>query len=244
MGEGYIKLHRQIEEHWIWSKKPFSPGQAWIDLLIRANHKEENTFVLGNEIIDAERGEVITSEKKLAIRWGWSRTKVRAFLNLLQNDSMIDKKTTNKKTTINICNYCVWQDSQTAKKPQKDRKRTAKRPQKDTIKNDKNDKNDKKNKPPIVPLLNLAEYVSMTNGEHEKLIATYGKEMTARMIEILDNYKGASGKKYKSDYRAILNWVVGRIKEDDQKPKGGRAIDKRRINRTDNRDWEKLLGVD
>ena len=39
---------------------------------------------------------------------------------------------------------------------------------------------------------------------------------------VLDNYKGANGKKYKSDYRAILNWVVKRAKEENQtivKPK-------------------------
>ena len=59
-----------------------------------------------------------------------------------------------------------------------------------------------------------AEYVNMTEEEHKKLLDEYGPEMTARMIEVLDNYKGSSGKTYKSDYRAILNWVVGRVKED------------------------------
>lgn len=39
------------------------------------------------------------------------------------------------------------------------------------------------------------------------------------MIEILDNYKGAKGKRYKSDYRAILSWVVNRLEDD--KRKGG-----------------------
>lgn len=37
------------------------------------------------------------------------------------------------------------------------------------------------------------------------------------MIEILDNYKGSKNKKYASDYRAILNWVVDRYKEELQK---------------------------
>ena len=37
------------------------------------------------------------------------------------------------------------------------------------------------------------------------------------MIQILDNYKGANGKKYKSDYRAILNWVVDKYNEESQK---------------------------
>jgi hypothetical protein len=33
------------------------------------------------------------------------------------------------------------------------------------------------------------------------------------MINILSNYKGSTGKKYKSDYRTILNWVVDRYNE-------------------------------
>jgi len=57
----------------------------------------------------------------------------------------------------------------------------------------------------------FAENVSMTNAEYEKLVSTYGEANTLRMIEKLDNYKGATGKKYKSDYRAILNWVADEI---------------------------------
>jgi hypothetical protein len=38
----------------------------------------------------------------------------------------------------------------------------------------------------------------------------------------LNNYKGANGKKYKSDYLAVLNWVVDKAKKEgkyEQKPK-------------------------
>ncbi len=54
----------------------------------------------------------------------------------------------------------------------------------------------------------------MTNREHEKLLAAHGPADTERLIEILDNYKGATGKKYASDYRAILSWVVDRLREE------------------------------
>lgn len=56
-----------------------------------------------------------------------------------------------------------------------------------------------------------AEFVSMTSDEYEKLVKEHGEENTKKMIEVLDNYKGSSGKKYKSDYRAILNWVKDRV---------------------------------
>ncbi len=65
--------------------------------------------------------------------------------------------------------------------------------------------------------IKYADFVSLTNAEYEALVAKLGEEATKRCIEILDNYKGATGKKYKSDYRAILNWVVNRHEEEQYK---------------------------
>lgn len=62
--------------------------------------------------------------------------------------------------------------------------------------------------------IKYADFVSMTNDEHSSLVAKVGEAGAARCIEILDNYKGANGKTYKSDYRAILNWTVGRYREE------------------------------
>ena len=59
-----------------------------------------------------------------------------------------------------------------------------------------------------------AEFVTLTRDEYAKLCEQFGEDATNRMIEILDNYKGAKGKRYKSDYRAILAWVVDRYNED------------------------------
>ena len=58
------------------------------------------------------------------------------------------------------------------------------------------------------------EFVKMTEEEHQKLIEQYGPEKTARMVEVLDNYKGSKGKTYKNDYRAILSWVVDRVNDE------------------------------
>ena len=57
----------------------------------------------------------------------------------------------------------------------------------------------------------FADFVSLTEDEYSTLIAKYGDKFTLKCIEILDNYKGANGKKYSSDYRAILSWVVSRV---------------------------------
>lgn len=57
-----------------------------------------------------------------------------------------------------------------------------------------------------------AEFVEMKSEEYDRLILDHGEIMTKKFITALDNYKGSSGKKYKSDYRAILSWVIEKVK--------------------------------
>jgi hypothetical protein len=57
------------------------------------------------------------------------------------------------------------------------------------------------------------EFVELLPSEYDSLVQKYGPEFTQTCIDTLDNYKGATGTKYKSDYRAILNWVVERVSE-------------------------------
>lgn len=131
---GWISIHRKIKDSWIYSEKPYSKFQAWIDLLLSASHKD-NKFLLGSELIEVKKGEFITSETKLAERWGWSRSKVRRFLELLQDDKMIERKSDSKKTTLNIVNYRIYQVSENEKEQQMNSQRTANEQPADTINN-------------------------------------------------------------------------------------------------------------
>ena len=65
-----------------------------------------------------------------------------------------------------------------------------------------------KPKEPIGSKVEYAEFVRMTKNEYQKLVNDYGEDGAKTLIKLLDDYKGSSGKKYKSDYRAILTWVV------------------------------------
>ena len=72
----------------------------------------------------------------------------------------------------------------------------------------------KQNAKPKPEKVQFAEFVSMTNDEYTSLVPKVGEQGAKRCIEILDNYKGSSGKKYSSDYRAILNWTIARYEEE------------------------------
>jgi len=61
------------------------------------------------------------------------------------------------------------------------------------------------------PKIKYADYVLLTEEEHQKLITQYGIDNTKAFINKLNAYKGANGKKYKSDYLAVLSWVVDEI---------------------------------
>jgi len=113
--EGWVVLHRSIKSNWVWKDKPFSKGQAWIDLILRANHADKKV-IFDTEVIIVPRGSFITSEVKLSEDWGWSREKVRNFLKTLVNDEMITKKADNRKTTVTIVNYDVLQHAPTTGK--------------------------------------------------------------------------------------------------------------------------------
>lgn len=63
------------------------------------------------------------------------------------------------------------------------------------------------------PKKKYADFVSMKESEYQKLVDKYGEPFSKKCIEVLDNYKGAKGKKYKEDYRAILSWVVDSVRE-------------------------------
>lgn len=71
----------------------------------------------------------------------------------------------------------------------------------------------KKPKKKKEPKQKYAEFVSLSKSEYEKLLSNHSEEEVKGYIYILDNYKGSSGKKYKSDYRAILTWVIDAYNE-------------------------------
>lgn len=161
---GWIKLHRQIQESALWNCEPFSKGQAWIDLVLSANHKD-NQIVFENSFFDIKRGQHLTSIRILSAKWKWSAGKVNRFLKMLEDDDMIKKECFKNGTLLTIVKYDFYQDARntngtptdtptdTPIDTQTERERNADGTQTETNKNEKNDKNDKegKNNTPLNP---------------------------------------------------------------------------------------------
>lgn len=139
---GWIKIHRKIQECWIWQEKPFDKGRAWIDLILSAMHSDKK-MMIDNEIVVIERGSFMTSVLKLSDRWGWSRNKVMRFLDVLENEQMLNTKRTPKGTLVTIVKYEDYQvgdtaDDTTVETTLVTPHETTDEPQKKNIKNDNN----------------------------------------------------------------------------------------------------------
>ena len=139
---GWIKIHRKIQDCWIWQDKPFDKGRAWVDLILLAMHKDKK-LLIDNEIVVIERGSFMTSILKLSERWGWSRNKVLRFLELLESEQMLNTKRTPKGTLVTIVKYEDFQvgdttDDTTDETTHETPNETTDEPQKKNIKNDKN----------------------------------------------------------------------------------------------------------
>lgn len=219
---GWITLHRQLADHDLWLAEPFTRGQAWVDLLMLANHKDGCIRVRGNKIPVA-RGQVGWSQKRLAERWKWSRTKVRNFLDELENEEQqIVQHKNNTTSVITLVNFKKYQLERTAEN-------TTERQQKDSrktlTKNDKNDKNKKNtdnsnepsgDRPKACPEEQWGKYLSYSRkflesreAELGRLITVNDSSVTAG-AKVLDNLIRVKGIPKKTVHETI-EWAV----EDD-----------------------------
>lgn len=106
--KGWIKLHRSIQDDWVWDDKPFSYGQAWIDILLMANHKDRN-ILFNKELIEVKAGQFITSVRKLSDKWGWGHEKTLRYLRMLEQDGKINRDSDNNRTLLSVVKYSDFQ---------------------------------------------------------------------------------------------------------------------------------------
>jgi len=225
MSEGWIKLHRKLTDNFLWQCEKFTRGQAWIDLLLLANHKK-SFFYLRDHKINIDRGQVGYSQLKLSERWKWSRSKVKKFLKDLEKEQQIKQQITQSTTIITIIKYNDYQEKEQQDKQQKDNRKTTEEQQKDTNKNDKkdnNDKNEKKKKRFTPPLLDEWIKYFEENG-YKKNVA----ERSFRAYEVADWFD-STGKKVKNwKQKAINVWfkdehkIVKTADEWDERVKGAK----------------------
>lgn len=110
-------------------------------MLMMANHAPWKV-VRWNQMIIVDRWSFISSELILMKKWKWWKSKLRAFLDILEKDEMIIKKSDTKQTTIYLLNYDKYQIQETTKRPRADHRQTTTKLPSDTNNNDNNSNNE------------------------------------------------------------------------------------------------------
>lgn len=114
MKDGWIKLHRKIENHWIFDNAEYL--KAWITIILECNHKDNKSLIKG-ELLDCKRGQSLNSLKTWASLFGtrgWSMQVTRSYFTLLQKDGMIKAEGLKYTTRLTVMNYDSYQCEQQA----------------------------------------------------------------------------------------------------------------------------------
>lgn len=159
---GWIKIHRDINKHWIWQNSDYL--RWWIDILLEVNHTDAKV-VIKNKIYTCKRGQKLYSLDTWATRWNTNKSKVRRFLNLLQNDAMIELKSETQTTRLTVCKYEDYQDFKNANETHLKQKRNANETHLTPIQECKEEKEEKEN---IINQINWKMFLHFFNKSTNK----------------------------------------------------------------------------
>jgi hypothetical protein len=168
---GWIKAHRAIQDHWIFSDA--EKYRAWMIILFTVNFESKKVNIK-NTVFECKRGESLLSLDSWAKSFGnnWNKSKVRRFFKLLENDSMIVSKSEHKTTRLTVCNYETYQDERNADETEMKRKRNANETQTAPTKEGEEVKKVKNDKKYLLTFEKVKEDFTL-NSEFEKVIKNW-----------------------------------------------------------------------
>ena len=118
MSSGWVKIHRSLLNDDLWQGEVFTEGQAYLYLIIKANYQNSEFPIEDGKKIVVKKGEIFTSQQKLADSFNWDRSRLRRYLRKMKKAGKIDMQTKYKKyTIIKLLNYEKYQVDE-KKKPE------------------------------------------------------------------------------------------------------------------------------
>ena len=223
MSIGWIKLHREIQEHWIFTD-PIK-FKWWVQILMKVNHKE-GEILLGNSVLKIQKGQSACSLRTWALTLNCSVKSVSTFFELLKSHNMIESKIIGKgkqsTTLITVSNYTEYQsDKETLNNTQSNtlsntlgkHKGNTKGVQSKNEENDNNEKEDnKKDMSSKLDFDNLVvKYISWFNSTYDRKfnIDRFRNVCTSKLKALLKTYKNDI-----DAFKQDLNKVAKTVKND------------------------------
>lgn len=190
----------------------FNRPMCWIDLILLAETEPKDLSYRGINVV-VERGQIAISVRELSSRWSLSAPTVRKRLKEFAEEERITVTQSNVVSIITILDYEQYQPSA---EPKPQPQQPPQPQQLDLFGEPPPPPQAAKPSKPKPQKHRYAPDVLLTDEEYGKLVAEHGTDGATWMIQKLDGYKAARGMTYKSDYRAILNWVVREYKKEQQ----------------------------
>ena len=107
MSVGWVKVWREIENHWIFKNAEYFRG--FLYLIMNANI-EDKIWNHGTSILKIPRGCLVISNRKLAENLNWTIGRTVRFLKKLKSEDMIKTYPYKSFTVIEIVNFGKYQD--------------------------------------------------------------------------------------------------------------------------------------
>lgn len=227
MSNGYICIPRSLLQDPFWISLPLTYKMVFYKI-IELSCFRPRQFCDNGVLLDLQIGQVCISERRLAKECGpeFCKSLIHRCLLRFKYVSFSDHSVNHNKLIITITHIDTYNliknASESTIEPRSDQLRTTKEEVKKrrSIKKEKY----KKENPPIdkkQPSAKIAyrEFVTLTPQEYSNLLALHRQDKLDRMLDILNSYKGRSGKIYLSDYHAMSagSWVL-REAEVENKP--------------------------
>lgn len=206
---GWIALHRQIMNSWIYQDAKYF--KWWCTILMNVNH-EKSQFPVGTTLHDCRSGESFRSIEAWAGLFGCSKRTALKFLQLLESDNMVTRKIIGKgnrrKHLLTVVN---WEEYQVKSNP----KMTRKGNRKSTPNNNENNENNKilmgeidriyKAYPSRCPFRDRA--TSKSSRDKEKIETLLKTHSADELVELINLYVEDSKKSesYISNFSTFLN---------------------------------------
>lgn len=199
MQNGYIFLHRKLLDSPVFSSE--LGLKVWIWCLLKSSFQERDIYI-GRQKVHLEPGQFIYGRISASEQLGIAESTVRNWMSILEKDSYIDIKATNKYSIISIKNWEHYQ--------KKDSRKTTDRQtddeQMDTNNKDKKVKNDKNINIYMSEFNKLFErQFRVTAGRTRKLktrLETYSMDQILKSLENLSKspfHRGVNDRGWQAD---------------------------------------------
>ena len=122
---GYIKVHRRIARSSIW--KNHNDFRMAMTILLMANWERGKFASRNGDVVEVNRGELVTSLATLTMESGLSVRETRTALLHLEKARFLTSKTTSHYRVIKVWNYSQYQDVVSESDNQSDKHPTSTR---------------------------------------------------------------------------------------------------------------------